>query len=110
MVTYSNKFGSKFPTNIIEQSNYTDLTTELYPIAKKYIDYCTAGQLESAAILRSQNPMLDKCIIDAKVWNHISEEIYNTQVYALNAGQLIIVSPEEPLAPQNGLVWIGGDE
>ena len=108
-MAYSNKFGSNFPTEVMALSNYEDLSAAMYPVAKQYLEYCISGQLESAAILRGQNPALDKCLIDAKVWNRISEEIHNTQIYALNTGQIVVVNDNEPSYPSNNLVWIGGE-
>lgn len=103
---YSRKFGSQFPEQVMELHNYQELTPELYPIVKQYTDYCTSYNLEAASLLLAQHPELAKCQISTKDINLFDEERYNTQLYALQKGQIIVVDKEEPLSPSDNLVWI----
>lgn len=109
MAEYSRKFGSQFPGRVMELHNYQNVTTDLYPIVEQYRKYCEVYDLESANILLSQYPELKNCKFDTDDINLFDEERYNTQLYALSKGQVVIVSEEEPL-PQPQLVWIGGTE
>lgn len=108
MAEYSRKFGSSFPAQIMELHNFTDITTELYPIVQQYLAAYQQGNAERAALLLTQHPELRQCIITADTWNLFDEERYNMQIYATRAAQLIDVGTEEPASPIDQYVWIGG--
>lgn len=105
-MAYSRTFGSQFPQKVMELHNYQELTPELYPVVKKYSEYCASYNLEAASLLLAQYPDLAKCQISTNDINRFDEERYNTQLYALQKGQIVIVDEDEPLSPSDNLVWI----
>lgn len=108
MAEYSRIFGSQFPTRVMALHNFSDVTTELYPIVQQIMEAYQAGEEETATLLLAKYPKLEKCLITAETWNLLDEERYNTQLYAREKGQFIVTDAEEPKNPKAGLVWIGG--
>lgn len=108
MAEYSRIFGSNFPNSVMELHNFEDVTSTTYPKVKQYMDYCIKANLESAALMLTKNPELKKCLMNADAFNLIDEEIHNTQIYALKAGQVVSIEEDVPVSPSANLVWIGG--
>lgn len=108
MTEYSRKFGSNFPTKVMELHNYSDVTKDTYPIVQQIMVAYMAGEEETATLLLAKYPELKKCLITADTWNLFDEERYNTQIYAKQQGQIIDTGKEKPTNPIGEYVWIGG--
>jgi len=94
---YSKEGGSRFPDSIMELGNYkdidesvSDLITKIYQ-AQENDDYETAKKL-----ITEHESLLKPYMINSELLNRLSEELYNTQIYAFTNLQQIFVSDEEP--------------
>lgn len=94
MAGYSRLFGSQFPDNIIELSNFKDIgeaPAEIQEIAHQIEAFYEQKKYAEAADLLNQNYNLLKAYyIDMNFANKLQEEVYNLGVYAMKNTEVII--------------------
>lgn len=94
---YSKESGSSFPQTIMELTHYKDIDETAAPViaeiyrAQDEDDYETAGRL-----LSENEALLSPYMINCRLLNKLSEELYNTQIFSYTTLQQIFVSKEEP--------------
>ena len=106
MASYTHEYSS-FPTTIMEKSNYKDVDGTVAELINQLKTFQQNKDYNSAILLIAQNPSLKQYIIGVDVFNKITEEIRNTQIYAKNKKQTIYVQDDEPVTATDGDVWIG---
>ena len=107
---YTHNFGSSFPSQVMEQTNFKDVDDEVASIVNNVKAKRAAGSyVEAAKLIASNIGKLKQYFISATDINKIVEEIRNAQIFAIKKRKLIYLDKEEPLAEFEGDVWIDQD-
>lgn len=108
--SYTNEYRNPgFPNSIMERGNFVDVNDSIGELVNQINTYRSQGKFESARILILQNAdALARSEFGATNINGLFEELRNTQIYAKNTSQEIIISDSEPVAI-TGDIWIEVD-
>lgn len=88
---------SRYPDRVMELIPYRDIDDSVSAIISEIYQFQAAGDYRSANALIEQNKeLLKPYSIDMSALRRISEELYNTQLYAKKTSQHIYVSETEP--------------
>ena len=94
---YSRESGSLFPNKIMELTKCKDIDQTVAPIIQQIYTAQENNQFERASQLLDQNyTKLKPYIINSILINKLTEELYNTQIYAYTKLQQVFVSDTEP--------------
>lgn len=105
MADYTHEY-SNFPNAVMARKKYRDATDADAEIINTIKELIENNNISSASQLAQQ---IYDCVITAKDFNWATEEIRNAEIYAKTIKQSIYPSSDEPVAPINDDVWIGGE-
>ena len=77
-------------------------------LIEKIKEYQKDKDYISAAKLINANPSIKQCMPDCADFNALNEEIRNAEIYAKTIKQSVFYMEDQPSAPNNSDVWIGG--
>ncbi len=108
MAEYENEF-SHFPSKYITRHHFKNIDDDIAPTIHAINALRAQGLYSQAdALIHDNVDKLSPYIVDAVTFRTLEEEIYNTQIYALQSQQSIHFGEEEPDCAEDN-VWIGGD-
>ena len=108
MTQFENEF-SNFPLQKITLHEFENVNDTVAVLINQIEKLRSDGNYEAAQQLIAQNSStLQKYIVDATTFRTWEEEIYNTQVYAMQAKQAIHFGSVVPLDCNVNDVWITG--
>lgn len=112
MATYTNEYRTPcFPESVMDSGKYEDISDDTKAIIDEIELYKESGNTSMVAMLQLQYAsILEKISIGAKTINSIIEEIRNTQIYAKQTIQQIVLGATTPEVLYNGLIWIETEE
>ena len=101
---------SQYPDELIPLTNYKDVDDTIGGLINEIETYRSQGNyLAATDLINRYADRLAPYNIDMSVINAMVEEIRNTQIRALSAGQFLSISDEEPSDVDEGYVWLGGE-
>ena len=106
MAKYSHEF-SNFPNKLITKHNFVDVDDKTAELVNQ-INSLRANKKynDAAKLIRENSDRLENRSADAVTFRTIFEEIWNTQVYALQKQQVVFTKADEPEC-ETGDIWIG---
>ncbi len=101
---------SQYPDALITLTNYKNVDDTIGGLINEIEELRAQGNyLAATELIERYADRLKVYNIDMTVINSLVEEIRNTQIKALSAGQFLSISEEEPSDVSDGFVWLGGD-
>lgn len=108
MSEYENEF-SQFPLKKIIKHNFKNVDDTVASVINQINALRSKGLYNQASqIIENNKNTLAQYIVDAATFRTWEEEIYNTQIYAKQIQQSVILDENEPEECEEGDVWIGG--
>lgn len=108
MSEYENEF-SQFPLKKIIKHNFKNVDDTVASVINQINALRSQGLYNQASqIIENNKETLTQYIVDAATFRTWEEEIYNTQIYAKQVQQSVILDEDEPEECEEGDMWIGG--
>ena len=108
MAQYEREF-SHFPEQKINLHQFKDVDDNIASVINEISSLREQGLYNQASrVMQNNSDVLGQYIVDAITFRTWEEEIYNTQVYAMQMQQSVYFDEKEPDCME-GDVWIGGD-
>lgn len=108
MSEYESEF-SQFPVKKIVKHNFKNVDDTVASVINQINTLRSQGLYNQASqIIENNKDTLSQYIVDAVTFRTWEEEIYNTQIYAKQVQQSVILDEDEPEECEEGDVWIGG--
>lgn len=109
MANYTHEY-SNYPDELIELIGYRNVDDTIGILINQINTLRENGNYdEASALIEQYSSQLKKYNLDATTINSIIENIRNTQIKALQAGQFLSVESVEPAEVDDGFVWLGGE-
>ena len=101
---------SNYPDELINLTNYKNVDDTIGTLINEIETYRSQGNyLAATDLIERYADRLKPYNLDMTAINTMVEEIRNTQIKALSAGQFLSIDSAEPAGVDDGFVWIGGD-